>query len=70
MKFTIHDMEEPFIYFENKKEIRLNGYAFIDEFGKCIIIVFGESRRDILKKHFEGPTNELNLKYQYVDLHP
>ena len=63
-------MDTPFIFFENKKKIVLNGYAFIDEFGKCIIIVFGEGRRDSMKNYFDGPTDELQIKYQYVDMLP
>lgn len=68
MKYTIQNMKEPLIYFENKKMVKLNGYAFIDEFGKCIIIVFGEGRRDTLKKYFDGPTDEQHIKYQYVNM--
>lgn len=68
MKYTIQNMDTPFIFFENKKKIVLNGYAFIDELGKCIIIVFGEGRRDSLKKYFDGPTDEQHIKYQYVDM--
>ena len=70
MKYTIQNMKEPLVYFENKKEVRMNGYAFIDEFNKCIIIVYGEGRRDVMKKYFEGPTDELNIKYQYVNMLP
>ena len=70
MKCTIQNMTEPLVYFENKKKIIMNGYAFIDELGKCIIIVYGEGRRDSIKKYLEGPTDELNIKYQYVNLLP
>lgn len=30
----------------------LNGYAFLDEMGFCIIIVYGENKRDLLIKHY------------------
>ena len=30
------------------------GYAFIDEDGRCIIIVYGERSRDYLIKNFEN----------------
>lgn len=33
---------------DNKK---LNGYAFIDEYDHCIIIVYGESKRDLIIKY-------------------
>ena len=32
---------------ENKKWISLTGYAFIDEGGHCIIIVYGEKKREL-----------------------
>ena len=47
-------MKEPFIFFENKKKISINGYAFLDEFGKCLIIVCGEGRRDSIKKYLSN----------------
>lgn len=59
MKYTIQNMNQPFVFFENKKKISLNGYAFLDEFGKCLIIVYGEGRRDSVKNH---------LKNQYVEM--
>ena len=59
MKFTIRNMSQPFVFFENKKKISLNGYAFLDEFGKCFIIVYGEGRRDSVKNY---------LKNQYVEM--
>lgn len=68
MKYRIHNMSEPFVFYENKKKISLNGYAFLDEFGKCFIIVYGEGRKNTLKKYLEDPADELHVKYQYVDL--
>ena len=59
MKYTIRNMSEPFVFFENKKKISLNGYAFLDEFGRCVIIVYGEGRRDSVKNY---------LKNQYVEM--
>lgn len=60
MKHTIQNMKEPFILFENKKETRLVRYAFIDELGKCIIIVIGEGRRDLMIKYLEKNTSRSN----------
>ena len=62
MKYTIQNMSNPFVFFENKKKITLNGYAFIDENGKCFIIVYGEGRRDSIKNYLS--------EYQYVDMLP
>jgi hypothetical protein len=36
---------------ENKEWITLNGYAFIDSWGYCIIIVYGENRRDLMSEY-------------------
>lgn len=68
MKHTIQNMKEPLIYFENKKEVKMIGYAFIDECGRCFMIVYGEGRRDAMKQYLSEPTDELNIKYQYVDM--
>lgn len=35
------------------EEIGVNGYAFIDETGRCFIIVYGESKRDFIKKYLD-----------------
>ena len=47
MKYTIEIMKTILI-FDDKK---LKGYSFIDEWGGCIIIVYGESKRDLIKKY-------------------
>lgn len=52
MKFTIEKFRE-ISFIENKKEIKLQGYAFKDSLGNCICIVYGESRRDLLKSFLE-----------------
>jgi hypothetical protein len=59
-------MEEPLIFYENKKKISLNGYAFIDEDGHCFIIVYSENRRDGLIKYLDDSKHP--IKYQYVNL--
>jgi len=33
--------------------IKLSGFAFIDEWGNCIIIVYGEKKRNSLIKFFQ-----------------
>jgi len=42
---------------ENKKWISLIGYAFIDSWGHCIIIVYGEGRRDALSQYLSEKIN-------------
>jgi hypothetical protein len=51
MKYIINPIGEK--TFEDKQTKRIftqSGYAFIDEFNHCIIIVYGESRRDSIIK--------------------
>lgn len=66
MEYTIEPFQ-PFSYLDEGKLITLNGYAFMDKNGHCIIIAYGEGRRDALIEHFKGDTNELGLKYNYID---
>jgi hypothetical protein len=52
MKFTIEKMKTPLTFLDDKKkEIVLNGYAFINEYGHCIIITYGEGYRDLMSKY-------------------
>jgi len=52
MKHTIQKMNEKLILYEgNKLVASLNGYAFIDDWGHCIIIVYGERNRDTLSQY-------------------
>ena len=60
MNYTINKMKEPLVFFENKKKISFNGYAFLDELGNCFIIVYGEGRRDSIINYLS--------EYQYVDI--
>ena len=39
---------------DNKVTGYLTGYAFIDEFNHCIIIVYGENKRDLVKDKLKG----------------
>ena len=50
MEITWHKMDHPIEYYDYalKKMIKFNAYAFLDEMGRCIIIVAGERRRDQL----------------------
>ena len=71
MNHTIEKLKEPFTFMENNgKPTSLNGYAFIDEHGRCIIITYGEGRRDQMSKYLSGPTDELHIKYQCVNMLP
>ena len=42
------------VFDDNGKDITLTGYAFIDEHGKCAIIVYGESKMKLLKNYFDS----------------
>ena len=44
------------------------GYAFLDESGSCIIIVFGEGRRDSMSKYLNGNVDPLHIKYKTFNL--
>jgi hypothetical protein len=68
MEHTIEKLKPSLSFYEDKKEIIMNGYAFIDRCGKCIIIVYGEGRRDSMSKYLSGNTDELHIKYQCIDL--
>ena len=46
MEYSIKNFQPLRILNDDKSIIILNGYAFIDKFGYCIIIVYGESKRD------------------------
>ena len=52
MKHTVVNMNHKLEYVdENKNKISINGYAFLDERGHCMIIVYGESKRDALSQY-------------------
>ena len=68
MKHTIVKMKHPMVYLENRKEIINEGYAFIDEQGNTIIIVYGEGRRDDMDKYLSNKGDLLRIKYKIIDL--
>ena len=69
MKFTVKEFDNKLIFINEKKKITsLQGYSFHDEYDNCIIIAYGETRRDFLIEHLSGNTNELKLKYKYITL--
>jgi hypothetical protein len=55
-------------FLTDKKEISTNGYAFIDECGGTIIIVYGEGHRDEMSKYLDDDGDILKLKYKCVKL--
>jgi len=60
MKHTIQKMNHVLRFQdENKKWISLNGYAFIDNWGHCIIIVYGEKKRDFLSEYLSEKINNV-----------
>ena len=68
MKHTIIKMKYPMVYVENKKEFTMEGYAFLDEGGGTIIIVYGEGRRDDMSKYLTNDGDLLRLKYKVINL--
>ena len=48
--------------------IKINGYAFMDECGSCIIIVYGEGRRDAMSKYLNDDGDPLGIKYKIINL--
>jgi hypothetical protein len=61
-------MKHPMVYVENKKEFRMEGYAFLDEAGGTIIIVYGEGRRDDMDKYLTNDGDLINIKYKVISL--
>jgi hypothetical protein len=69
MKYTIENMKQPLTFMlDDRKTISINGYAFIDECGGTIIIVYGEGYRDSMSKYLTEDGDALNLKYVVVNL--
>ena len=69
MKFTVKEFDNKLTFINEKKKITsLQGYSFQDEYGNCIIIAYGETRRDLLIEHLTGNTNELKIKYNIKKL--
>jgi len=69
MKHTIEKMKTPMIFQnDSKKDVVMNGYAFIDEMGGTILIVYGEGYRDLMSKYLSSDGDKLNLKYNCYEL--
>jgi len=69
MKFTIKNVAPlKTLSDDNKKVILLNGYAFIDEEGRTIMMAYGDRRKDMLAKYLSTDGDILGIKYRYVDL--
>jgi hypothetical protein len=69
MKHTIEKLKNPLVILDdNRKPITTNGYAFVDEYGGTIIIVYGEGRRDAMSKYLSEDGDLLNIKYKIISL--
>jgi hypothetical protein len=69
MNHSISAMKEPLVFLDDKrKEIRTTGYAFIDEWGHTIIIVYGEGRRDDMSRYLNADGDVLNIKYKCYEI--
>ena len=62
-------MKNPLVILdENRKTTSTNGYAFIDDCGSTIIIVYGEGRRDGMSKYLIEDGDLLKIKYKIMPL--
>ena len=68
MKFTIEKLKNKLEYTDGKTVVSQTGYAFMDESGCCIIIVYGEGRRDGMSKYLTEDGDVLHIKYKIMPL--
>jgi len=68
MKHTIEKLKLKLEYTEGKTIVSLTGYAFVDESGGTIIIVYGEGRRDGMSKYLSEDGDLLGIKYKIMPL--
>ena len=68
MKHTIEKMPPLEIVDDKGNLIKINGYAFMDECGSCIIIVYGEGRRDAMSEYLNSNSDPLGIKYKIINL--
>ena len=68
MQHRIEKLKEKLTIIIDSKPISYTGYAFIDELGRCIIIVYGEGRRDDMSKYLTEDGDKLGIKYKCIDL--
>ena len=68
MKHSIVKMKHKLEYVDGKSKISMNGYAFIDENGGTIIIVYGEGRRDDMSKYLNEDGDKIGIKYKIITL--
>ena len=68
MKFTIEKLKNKLEYTDGKSVVSQTGYAFMDECGGCIIIVYGEGRRDGMSKYLIEDGDLLKIKYKIMPL--
>lgn len=68
MKHTIEKMPPLEIVDDKGNLIKINGYAFMDECGSCIIIVYGEGRRDAMSEYLNSDSDPLGIKYKIINL--
>ena len=63
MKFNVNKFDHVMVIVDqHKRESSHQGYKFTDEHGNCIMIVYGEGRRDSFIEYFNNKGDELHLK--------
>jgi len=69
INYTIEKMKNKLEYIEGGSLISSTGYAFIDEMGNTIIIVYGENNRDRMSEYLDDDNaNREILKYKYINI--
>ena len=53
MNLHVENMKQPLTFEENRNLTKINGYAFVNEYQQCFIIVYGEGKRDLLLTLFK-----------------
>ena len=73
MRFTIVNMNHKYEFVEKNKKYLYNGYAFMDEMNHCMIIVYGENKRDSLiqylckKNNYPCSSMDRTIDYESID---
>lgn len=59
MKYTITDISYRYEFVDDKKKKHsYKGYAFMDESNHCMIIVYGENKRDLMIEYLLENSDE------------
>ena len=48
-------MDKKISFIENNKVVKYEGYAFLDNDNRCVIIVYGKTKMNLIKKMLNMP---------------